>query len=113
MNDSRKVVATGSREVELRIRELGEWFHNLTLNGVQTAPHHFLGDYPRVKWERFAHAVPRDLTGKSVLDIGCNGGFYAIEMKRRGAQRVVAIDDEVRYLAQARLAAELSNTEIE
>lgn len=81
--------------------------------GVQTAPHHFLGDYPRVKWERFAHALPSDLSGKSVLDIGCNAGFYAIEMKRRGAERVVAIDYERRYLAQARLAAELNDAKIE
>ena len=31
-----------------------------------------------------------------MLDIGCNGGFYAMEMKRRGAARVVGVDfDEV------------------
>ena len=100
-------------EIQQRIRELGDWFHNMTLKGVQTAPHHFLGDYPRVKWERFAHAMPADLRGKSVLDIGCNAGFYAIEMKRRGAERVVAIDEEERYLSQARLAAELSQSNIE
>jgi tRNA (mo5U34)-methyltransferase len=100
-------------EIKLRIRELGDWFHNMTLRGVQTAPNHFLGDYPKVKWERFAHAMPTDLRGKSVLDIGCNAGFYAIEMKRRGAERVVAIDEEERYLAQARFAAELSQTKIE
>jgi tRNA (mo5U34)-methyltransferase len=99
--------------IEQTIRELGDWFHNMTFKGVQTAPNHFLGDYPRVKWERFAHAMPTDLHGKSVLDIGCNAGFYAIEMKRRGAERVVAIDEEERYLAQARFAAELSQTKIE
>ena len=76
--------------IERRVRELGPWFHNIDLGGVQTAPDHFLGDYPAVKWQRFAHAIPRDLTGRTVLDIGCNGGFYAIEMKRRGAERVVA-----------------------
>src|SRR5437879_3565557 len=27
-----------------RIAELGEWFHNLDLHGVHTAPYHFLGD---------------------------------------------------------------------
>jgi tRNA (mo5U34)-methyltransferase len=48
-----------------------------------------------------------------VLDIGCNGGFYSIEMKRRGADRVVAIDSDARYLAQARYAAEVSGAEIE
>ena len=39
-----------------------------------------------------ADASPADLTGWTVLDIGCNAGFYALEMKRRGADRVVAID---------------------
>src|SRR3569833_2305577 len=79
-------------DIERRVKELGLWFHNLDLNGVRTAPDHFLGDYPAVKWRRFEHAVPADLTGKTVLDIGCNGGFYSIEMKRRGAERVVAVD---------------------
>jgi tRNA (mo5U34)-methyltransferase len=41
-----------------------------------------------------------------VLDIGCNAGFYSMEMKRRGAGRVVGIDSDERYLAQARFAAE-------
>jgi len=57
------------------IAALGPWFHNIDLGGVQTAPDHFLGDYPAVKWRRFADALPEDLTGKTVLDIGCNGGF--------------------------------------
>ena len=100
-------------EIERRVRELGDWFHNLDLKGVRTAPEHFLGDYPRTKWERFAHAIPADLRGRTVLDIGCNGGFYAIEMKRRGADRVVAIDSDARYLAQARFAAEVMDADIE
>jgi tRNA (mo5U34)-methyltransferase len=41
-----------------------------------------------------------------VLDIGCNAGFYSIEKKRRGAGRVLGIDSDDRYLAQARLATE-------
>jgi tRNA (mo5U34)-methyltransferase len=93
--------------------ELGDWFHNLDLGGVQTAPRHFLGDYPNVKWRGFAHAIPADLRGRSVLDIGCNGGFYSIEMKRRGAERVVGIDSDERYLAQAHFAAEVSGADIE
>ncbi len=95
-------------QIQSRVRQLGPWFHNLDLGGVQTAPEHFLGDYPRVKFAGFAHALPADLTGKSVLDIGCNGGFYAIEMKRRGAERVVGVDSDDDYLAQARFAAEVS-----
>ena len=100
-------------QIQQRVRELGEWFHNLDLGGIKTAPHHFLGDYPMVKWRRFADALPADLCGQTVLDIGCNGGFYAIEMKRRGADRVVGIDSDATYLAQARFAAEVCSVEIE
>ncbi len=99
--------------IRARARALGPWFHNLSLRGVQTAPDHFLGDFPRVKWRSFAADIPADLTGKSVLDIGCNGGFYAMEMKRRGAARVLGIDWDERYLAQARFAAEVAELDIE
>jgi tRNA (mo5U34)-methyltransferase len=103
----------GREAIARRVRELGTWFHNLDLGGVQTAPDHFLGDYPAVKWQRFAHALPQDLRGRTVLDIGCNAGFYAIEMKRRGADRVVGVDHDSDYLEQARFAAEVCGVEIE
>jgi tRNA (mo5U34)-methyltransferase len=96
-----------------RVGELGEWFHNLDLLGVSTAPNHFLGDFPNIKWKHIAAAIPEDLTGATVLDIGCNGGFYSIQMKRRGAVRVLGIDVDDRYLSQARFAAETLNLEIE
>jgi tRNA (mo5U34)-methyltransferase len=104
---------TTTDRIRERIRQLGDWFHNLDLAGVQTAPDHFLGDYPRVKWQQFAHAIPSDLTGRTVLDIGCNAGFYSIEMKRRGAARVLGIDSDARYLAQAQFAAEIAGVDIE
>lgn len=99
--------------IRKRAGELGPWFQNLDLRGVQTAPEHFLGDYPSVKWKRFAHAVPADLTGMSVLDIGCNAGFYSIEMKRRGAARVLGIDSDNDYLNQARFASMVLGADIE
>ncbi len=110
---ARAADAAGDSPVEARIRELGPWFHNMRIGGVQTAPDHFLGDYPSLKWRRFAHAIPADLTGCTVLDIGCNAGFYSLEMKRRGADRVVGIDWDDAYLAQARFAAEANEAEIE
>ena len=100
-------------EIRRRVAELGDWFHNLDLHGVKTAPNHFLGDYPEVKWRRFAHALPTDLSGKSVLDVGCNAGFYSIEMKQRGAERVVGIDTDEMYLDQARFAAKVKELDIE
>ena len=100
-------------QIRKRVTDLGEWFHNLDLAGISTAPQHLLGDYPAVKWRSFAHAIPPDLRGQTVLDIGCNAGFYSLEMKRRGAARVLGIDFDKGYLAQARFAAEVCGADIE
>ncbi len=102
-----------TEEIQRRAQALGPWFHNIELNGVWTAPDHFLGNYPAVKWANFSAAIPQDLTGKSVLDIGCNGGFYSIEMKKRGAARVLGVDFDEDYLAQARFAAQVTGLDIE
>ena len=106
MNLAARTIQPASSELRERIQALGPWFHNIDLGGVWTAPDHFLGDYPGEKFRRFAPHLPADLAGKSVLDIGCNAGFYSMEMKRRGASRVLGIDSDDRYLAQARLAGE-------
>jgi tRNA (mo5U34)-methyltransferase len=106
MNADAGHMSAGSGDLKARIEALGPWFHNIQLGGIWTAPDHFLGDYPNFKFQRFAAHLPEDLSGKTVLDIGCNAGFYSMEMKRRGASRVLGIDSDDRYLAQARLAGD-------
>jgi len=101
------------KELVLSISQLGEWFHNIDLHGVPTAPDHFLGDYPRVKWKDVSPAIPADLSGMTVLDIGCNGGFYSLELKKRGASRVLGVDVDDRYLGQARFAAQVLGLDLE
>lgn len=84
--------------------ELAPWFHNLHLpDGTQTAPNHPLGDFPRRKWRQISDHLPADLTGWRALDIGCNAGFYTIELARRGAH-VLGIDIDAHFLAQANWA---------
>ena len=100
-------------ELARQIREMGEWFHNLDLHGVPTAPNHFLGDFPNVKWKQICDAIPPRLDGATVLDIGCNGGFYSIELKRRGADYVLGLDIDERYLTQARFAAHTLDLDID
>lgn len=81
---------------------LAPWFHNLHLpDGSQTAPDHPLGDFPAFKWASIAQHLPADLSGWTALDIGCNSGFYSIELARRGAS-VTAIDKDPHFLKQAR-----------
>jgi tRNA (mo5U34)-methyltransferase len=96
------VTATSSE-----VRRLEPWFHNLHLpDGTQTCPEHTLGDFPNAKWRRLAPFLPEDLRGVTVLDIGCNAGFYTLELAKRGAS-VTALDTSEHYLKQARWAASL------
>lgn len=98
-------MSTAPDRLRRQIEELAPWFHNLHLpGGVQTVPTHPLGDFPSFKWAVIEPHIPPRLDGMTVLDIGCNAGFYSIELARRGAN-VVAIDIEPHYLRQARWAA--------
>lgn len=101
-----------AHEVARRVRELGPWFHALELRGVRTVETHPLGDFLEELWEQVEPAFPADMSGSTVLDIGCNAGFYSLRLHARGA-RVTAIDHDARYLAQARFAAEVMGADIE
>jgi SAM-dependent methyltransferase len=46
--------------------------------------------------------LPDELGGKSLLDIGCNEGYFCIEAHRRGAGRVVGIDANAEIVGRAR-----------
>jgi tRNA (mo5U34)-methyltransferase len=93
------------------IDALGPWFHNLHLpDGRRTMPDHPLGDFPAYKWAEIAPHLPDDLSGWSVLDVGCNAGFYSFEVARRGAT-VLGIDVSDHYLGQARWAARVFGLE--
>lgn len=105
--------ALAKQELAKRIMELGDWFHNLNLHGIETAPQHFLGDFPNIKWKHIGQAIPADISGATVLDVGCNAGFYSIQLKQRGAKRVVGIDVCDQYLSQARFAADTLDLDIE
>jgi tRNA (mo5U34)-methyltransferase len=87
------------------IAALGPWFHNLHLpDGRETAPDHPFGDFPQFKWRQIEPHLPRDLSGWTALDIGCNAGFYSFELAKRGA-RVTGLEMDDHYLAQAQWAS--------
>ncbi len=53
-----------------------------------------------------------DLSGKTVLDVGCNSGQLCFEAKKRGASRVVGIDIFEKRLEQAKTIAQIKNMDI-
>lgn len=51
------------------------------------------------KWSRLAaHITP--LAGRTVLDIGCGNGYYALRMLGMGANLVVGLDPSILYVMQ-------------
>ncbi len=94
---------SGDAHARLRtiLKVLEPWRHNVQLtDGIRTLPEDF--DYPATRWNVIAPYIPSDLSGKTVLDIGCHCGFFSTQLKRRGAERVVGIDVVPNSLAQAR-----------
>jgi tRNA (mo5U34)-methyltransferase len=80
--------ATGlpTRPDDLRLRG---WYHTIELgDGLVTQGH---WDHRPVV-DRYG--VPESLAGRTALDVGTCDGFWAFELERRGAERVVAIDVE-------------------
>jgi 2-polyprenyl-3-methyl-5-hydroxy-6-metoxy-1,4-benzoquinol methylase len=74
-------------EIIREINEKGGDYHQLDLgDGLVLKGHWDMGKHLRY------FDLPQDLTGKTVLDIGCNTGFFSFECEKRGAARVVALD---------------------
>jgi len=99
-------------EIRERVRELGPWFHDLEIRGIRTAPDHPLGSFLQELWTQVEPAFPQDMTGLTVLDIGCNAGFYSLKLHERGA-RVTGIEHDPHYLEQARFAARAVGADID
>lgn len=80
---------TDRAEIEALVAGHANWYHQIELAPGVTTPgchHSKLGlEY----LDRLG--LPRDCSGRRVLDVGCMDGFFAFEMERRGAT-VVGLD---------------------
>ena len=77
---------TENKDLIRRMNEIN-WFHSIPLRDGIVTP----GQDDSVgKLEQVC--LPKDLTGKSVLDIGSWDGFFSFQAERNGAKRVLATD---------------------
>jgi tRNA (mo5U34)-methyltransferase len=83
------------------------WFHTFSLDeGALYTPGVARDHRYRIP------VLPHDLRGRSVLDVGTFDGFYAFLAEARGAERVVAVDNEqYRDWVLARWGVELEGGE--
>jgi tRNA (mo5U34)-methyltransferase len=104
-----------------RVRDLDEnglgWYQNIQLrDGISTKTRRIWGediDHPRRRWGYLEAAIPNDLAGMSVLDVGCNAGFTSFQAADRGATDVVGIDLKEGYIDQARFCAEVRGQDVD
>lgn len=93
------------------------WYQNIDLkNGVMTKTRCVWGekiDHPRERWEAVAPAFPKSFAGKSVLDLGCNAGFFSFVAAERGAARVCGVDHSEKFIEQAKFANEIRGDDVE
>ena len=96
-----------SNDIQKRVDELAvlqAWNHNYTLpHGVETRPgaqvSHGKNLVKLVRLKPLFDAI--GLNGKSVLDVGCNEGFFSLHMAGEGA-KVIGIDIDEQRIAKAR-----------
>lgn len=121
-------MSLSTEKLQSRARSLVDsfpfWWHCIDLYGVKTKNKSYWGepaDYPQALWDDLKWHVAPDLSGKRVLDIGCNAGFFSIQMRRRSAE-VVGVDAnqmfpfppyQVDFVAQAQGVARLLMLDID
>lgn len=94
-------------DIRKRVDELGAlqpWNHNYVLpHGVETRPGAQISHGKNlVKIDRLKALFETiGLSGKSVLDVGCNEGFFSLHMAGEGA-KVLGIDIDEQRIAKAR-----------
>jgi len=102
-------------DLKKKIKELGPWRHNIDLgNGIRTMENNLPGYQPEIRWKGvIGKMFPEDMTGLTVLDVGCNSGFYSFKVKERGAKRVVALDNAEYNIRQTKFLSEYFNLQLE
>jgi tRNA (mo5U34)-methyltransferase len=104
-------------EILAELKRLEPWFHRIDLgNGIYTKTESVMGepvDHPFGPWQMIQKLLPRDLSGKTLLDVGCNAGFYSFEAKRRGAKRVLGVDGQRQHVRQGLFVRKVLGLEVE
>lgn len=106
-----------TEQILAELKRLEPWFHSIDLGGgIRTKTESVMGepvDHPHQPWQVIQRCLPVDMRGKSLLDVGCNAGFYSFEAKRRGAARVLGVDGQRQHIRQALFVRNVLGLDVE
>ena len=86
-------------EVKKMFDSVDGWYHSFKIGNVENTNTMTSLNYQM--W--ISQIIPTDLSGKKVLDIGANDGFYSFLCESRGAKRILAVDNNQRELSDVYL----------
>ena len=89
------------------VSKLSSWWHSIELGDGVVTP----GCCSLEVQRPISLALPDNLQGKSVLDIGCNNGLYSFLCEKKGA-KVTAIDNSCHFLQGCYTARKILNSGI-
>ena len=83
-------------ELKEKIEILQPWYHNFDFDGIETRgkEEH---TYREAKWSVILDMLPENISGKKIIDIACNNGWYSINLSKLGAD-VVGFDISYDYI---------------
>lgn len=105
------------QELQERIAAFAQWGYRFEFEGGVSTPVLYRGVINRHEQRRryFFDALLRvtggSLSGRRVLDLGCNSGFWSLNAIEAGAEFVLGIDAEPTYIEQAELVFEAKAVE--
>jgi len=99
-------------EIERRVANFSQWHYAFDLDGVRTPIFDEAHVRRHVERERYffrplIDVSGRSLTGKRVLDLGCNAGYWSLKAIEAGADFVYGIDGRNMHIDQANLVFEV------
>ena len=100
------------RDTIKHLAENGQWNCCYSFpNNINTRTYHVDSPgYNLNKWKRLEPLLDDiNLTGKTVIDIGCGDGYYAIQCAKKEAKYVLGIDIDSLRISRGNLAKEVFN----
>jgi 2-polyprenyl-3-methyl-5-hydroxy-6-metoxy-1,4-benzoquinol methylase len=99
-------------ELRRRIAAFPRWHYALDLDGITTpvaVPGHQVRHAERRRYffDPLVRLCGGSLRGRSVLDLGCNAGFWSLAAVEHGCDRVCGIDGRAMHVEQAELVFEV------